>query len=746
MPKFLITCPKGLEELLSQEAIDLGLSTKLTVGGVFAELPDGEFYDIYKFCIYSRFANRVIWLLSEFQCIDNEMLFQHVYSTPWLQHFSVENTISVDFRGTNKFINNTNYGAMLVKDAVVDHFVHRSDERPNVNTKDPDIRIFFQLGSKTAKLGIDISGGSLHKRGYRLQAAKAPLKENLAAALCARARQFAPEGQWVDPFCGSGTLLVEGVLADLGIASQVERQYFGFENLKKHNITLFDELMNEAIKHKQSAIARAENDIAEQGQAALAYGFDADPGVLKAARGNIERAGLAGLIKVEACHLEDFKRPEMPQALLAMNPPYGERLDDRDQLMSLYANIGQILKQQCQGDRAAILSSDDFLLKNLGLQKTKRYKLFNGKLPVEWLLFNLYRKDKPAIKKIKDQSDVETQTDLQNEPQNEQQVEAVVEASFDEKELKLVEMVVNRLKKNIKKIRKWAKKQNVSCYRVYDADMPEYAFSIDDYDGRIQVTEYAAPKSVDEFAAFKRRRQFLKAVEQVFELTQDELFIKQRKQQKGSQQYEKTSVYGQSFLVQEGNAEFEVNLTEYLDTGLFLDHRPIRLEIAKLAKGKRFLNLFSYTSTATVHAALGGAIASDSVDMSQTYINWSDKNFVINHIDKTKHRLHRANVLEWVEENKMTYDLIFLDPPSFSNSKRMDDTWDVQRDHEALIEKLMTQLEKGGQLIFSNNLRKFKISAKLMEQFNVENISKRTIDVDFERHQHIHQCWSITHK
>ncbi|MCK5881283.1 MAG: 23S rRNA (guanine(2445)-N(2))/(guanine(2069)-N(7))-methyltransferase, partial [Sinobacterium sp.] len=229
MPKFLITCPKGLEELLSQEAIDLGLSTKLTVGGVFAELPDGEFYSIYKFCIYSRFANRVIWLISEFQCLDNDMLFQQVYSTPWLQHFSVENTIAVDFRGTNKFINNTNYGAMLVKDAVVDHFVHRSDERPNVNTKDPDIRIFFQLGKNTATLGIDVSGGSLHKRGYRLQAAKAPLKENLAAALCARARNFSPEGQWLDPFCGSGTLLVEGVLADLGIASQVERQYFGFE-------------------------------------------------------------------------------------------------------------------------------------------------------------------------------------------------------------------------------------------------------------------------------------------------------------------------------------------------------------------------------------------------------------------------------------------------------------------------------------------------------------------------------------
>ncbi len=731
MPRFLITCPKGLEELLSQEAIQLGLSTKLTVGGIFAELPDGEFYSIYKFCLYSRFANRVIWLISEFQCLDNEMLFQNVYSTPWLQHFSVDNTISVDFRGTNQFINNTNYGAMLVKDAVVDHFVHRSDERPNVNTKDPDIRIFFQLGRKTATLGIDISGGSLHKRGYRLQAAKAPLKENLAAALCARARQFAPEGQWLDPFCGSGTLLIEGVLADLGIASQFERQYFGFENLKKHNVELFDTLMNEAIQHKEAVIDKAVKDLAESGQSALAYGFDVDAGVLKAARGNIERAGLSDLIKVETRSLENFERPDMDQALLVMNPPYGERLDDRDQLMSLYANVGHVLKQQCQGDRAAILSSDDFLLKNLGLQKAKRYKLFNGKLPVEWLLFNLYKKEKPAV--------LPAQV-------SENYAAAAAEATFDEKELQLVEMVANRLRKNCKKLRKWSNKNNISCYRVYDADMPEYAFAIDNYDDRIQVTEYAAPKQIDEFAAFKRRRQFLKAVEQVFDLTESELFIKQRKQQKGNSQYERVSDDGHNFWVKEGDAEFQVNLTDYLDTGLFLDHRPIRLEIAKIAKGKRFLNLFSYTSTASVHAALGGAVASDSVDMSQTYINWSESNFTLNRLDKTKHRLHRANVLEWVDNNKLSYDLIFLDPPSFSNSKRMENTWDVQRDHEALIEKLMTQLEPDGHLIFSNNLRKFKISTKLKEQFKVDNISQRTIDLDFERKQHIHQCWSISHK
>ena len=744
MTQFFITCPKGLEELLSQEAIDLGLSTKLTVGGIFAELDDDKFFDIYRFCIYTRFANRVIWLLSEFSCIDNDMLFQQVYSTPWLQHFSVENTIAVDFRGTNEHINNTNYGAMLVKDAVVDHFVHRGDERPNVNTKDPDIRIFFQLGRKTAKLGIDISGGSLHKRGYRLQAAKAPLKENLAAALCARARQFSPEGQWVDPFCGSGTLLIEGVMSDLGIASQVERQYFGFESLKKHNVPLFDELMQGAVEQKSEAIAKAEADLKASGKSALAYGYDADASVLKAAHANIERAGLQNLIQVEAKSLVEFERPDVEQALLAMNPPYGERLDDRDQLMSLYAKIGQILKEQCQGDRAAILSSDDFLLKNLGLQKTKRYKLYNGKLSVEWLLFNLHRKDSKVIV----ENDITPSFDA--EQSDTVRKESVVKAEpvydFDEKEQQLVEMVANRLRKNIKKLRKWANKNNISCYRVYDADMPEYAFAVDNYDGRIHVSEYKAPKQVDEFAAFKRGRQFLKAVELVFEVSVDELFVKQRKPQKGREQYEKVSSEGHNFVVKEGDAEFQVNLTDYLDTGIFLDHRPIRLELAKLAKGKRFLNLFSYTSTVTVHAALGGAIASDSVDMSQTYINWSERNFTLNRLDKKNHRLHRANVLEWVENNKLTYDLIFLDPPSFSNSKRMDDTWDVQRDHESLIRTLMGQLEGDGCLIFSNNLRKFKLSSRLMENFKVENISKRTIDVDFERNHHIHQCWAIYHR
>jgi len=756
--RFLITCPKGLEELLSQEVEQFGFNAKLKLGAVIAEIEEGDFYQIYRFCLYSRLANRVIWLLSEFQCVDKESLFRQVYNTPWMQHFDADKTIAVNFRGSNRFINNSHYGAMLVKDAVVDHFVERADQRPNVDTKNPDVSIYMALGKRTSSLGIDISGGSLHKRGYRLQSAKAPLKENLAAALVQRARQFAPEGNLVDPFCGSATLLIEGVLADLNIASQCERERFGFEALKKFNAEYFTSLKEEALTHKAQAIADAKQALQDSGQSALAFGFDVDGSVFNAANANIKRAGLEGLIQLEQRAIKDFKRPDVDTALLLMNPPYGERLADREQLLGLYATIGDKLKQQCQGDKAAILSSDTFLLKSIGLQKTKRYKFSNGKLETEWLLFNLYKKDpQHQAEKASKTSETGNESLWQSQGQNAKSAHEgtdnltnatpkTANNSFDEKEMQLIEMVANRLRKNIKKFSKWAKRNSIQAYRLYDADMPEYAFAVDSYDGQLHVTEYAAPKSVDEFAAYKRKRQFLKALEQVFDISVEQMHLKERKQQKGKQQYEKINESGNRFVVSEGDAVFEVNLKDYLDTGLFLDHRPIRLKLAAMAKNKRVLNLFCYTASASVHAALGGALSTDSVDMSQTYIQWAERNFKLNKLDLSKHRLHRDNVLEWVENNRLSYDLIFCDPPSFSNSKRMENTWDVQRDHQALVETLMGQLEPDGVLVFSNNLRKFKLAPALQDAFAVEDYSAQSIDEDFKRNPNIHKCWLIRHK
>ena len=197
-------------------------------------------------------------------------------------------------------------------------------------------------------------------------------------------------------------------------------------------------------------------------------------------------------------------------------------------------------------------------------------------------------------------------------------------------------------------------------------------------------------------------------------------------------------------MVNEGRARFEVNLSDYLDTGLFLDHRPVRQLVGELASGKSLLNLFCYTASATVQAALAGAKSSLSIDMSNTYLDWAQRNFELNSLSVSKHKLLRADCLKWLEEDSQTFDVIFLDPPTFSNSKKMESVLDVQRDHPELIRQAMAKLNPEGTLVFSNNFRKFKLDELTSRQFSCENITQQTLDSDFERNPRIHNVWLIT--
>lgn len=260
------------------------------------------------------------------------------------------------------------------------------------------------------------------------------------------------------------------------------------------------------------------------------------------------------------------------------------------------------------------------------------------------------------------------------------------------------------------------------------------------------MQEYAAPKSVDEDKAAARFEEIKAAVPVALEVPADHISFKQRRRNRGKQQYDRQSEQSHPLIsVTEGSARLWVNLWEYLDTGLFLDHRPLRLRIADKARGKRFLNLFCYTATATVHAALGGAAESVSVDLSHTYLKWAEKNFQANNLSLSKHQLVQGDCLQWLADCRQGFDLIMLDPPSFSNSKRMEGVLDVQRDHVAMIERCMELLHPGGELLFSNNLRSFKLDEAALGRYQVENITDQTLDPDFARNRKIHQCWSIRH-
>ncbi len=313
------------------------------------------------------------------------------------------------------------------------------------------------------------------------------------------------------------------------------------------------------------------------------------------------------------------------------------------------------------------------------------------------------------------------------------------------------QMFANRLRKNLKHLGRWARREGVQCYRLYDADLPDYAVAVDVYEQWVHLQEYAPPKQIDAAKAEQRWQAVLATVPMVLEIPAERLFCKVRQRQKGTAQYEKQAASGQFYEVREGKAVFWVNFTDYLDTGLFLDHRLTRALVGQLAHGKHVLNLFAYTASASVHAALGGALSTTSVDMSRTYLDWARRNLTRNGFGERNHRLIQADCMAWLttplaEPVEARYGLIFLDPPTFSNSKRMREVMDIQRDHVKLIRAAVARLEPDGILLFSNNARHFQLDQAALSDLHCEDLSAATLPEDFKRNPRIHCCWKITRR
>lgn len=750
--QYFSSCPKGLEGLLATELVDLGASSiRETVAGVYFE---GSLETAYRVCLWSRLANKVLLPLASFSVKSQEDLYDGVRKLPWQDHLSPTGTLLVDFIGMSDVIRNTQFGAVKVKDAIVDCLRDFSGDRPSVAKRDPDLRINARLSKDKLILSIDLSGDSLHRRGYRVKQGSAPMKENLAAGILLRAGWpaiAAEGGALLDPMCGSGTLLVEAALIAADIAPGLSRVSFGFERWLKHRADVWQKLRTEAHQRRTDGLAKPLPEI---------RGYDADLSVIRAAEENIISAELDHWLRATRKELAEFKKPThtpIEFGLIVCNPPYGERLGEIESLKLLYAHLGERLRNEFQGWRAAIFTGNPELGKQMGLRAEKKYKLFNGTIASELLLFAI---DAPAYV----QSRVEQDARFGKDQHERELAEARAQTSARQEQGAALsngaQMLVNRLQKNLKQLTKWANKNDVSCYRLYDADMPEYSAAIDIYRGSVSgsntnredalyvhVQEYAAPKSVDEERAAQRFAEIEQAVPYALNVPVHHVSYKQRRRNKGTLQYEKLSEQptGDLLTVIEGNSRLHVNLWQYLDTGLFLDHRLVRNKIAELAKDKRFLNLFCYTATASVRAAMAGARYTVSVDMSNTYLNWARKNFALNGLSEARNRLEQADCMRWLEDNTQQFDLILLDPPSFSNSKRMEDVLDIQLDHVGMIHHAMRALSEEGTLIFSNNLRSFKLDADALQDYTLVDISAQTIDQDFQRNQKIHQCWLIKH-
>jgi 23S rRNA (guanine2445-N2)-methyltransferase / 23S rRNA (guanine2069-N7)-methyltransferase len=653
----------------------------------------------------------VHWPLAEFDCPDETALYEDVHAIDWSEHVTPEGTLSVDAHVSGSALTHERYAAQRVKDAIVDRIRADHGVRPSVDTEAPDLRVSFVLRKGRAIVSVDLGGGALHRRGWRASQGDAPLKENLAAAMLIRGgwpKIHAQGGALLDPMCGSGTLLIEGALMAADEAPGLQRtrgempsRWRGFDR------DLWQSLLAEARER------------AERGRAALKpvfFGADADPNALRSAIANADRAGVAEFIRFERKPIASLAAPGPDRGLVVCNPPYDQRLAAD---AGLYREIGDALRRAVPDWAASLLCGDEELARATGLRAAKKYTLFNGALECALILSDPIQ---PPAREPRD-------------------VAALPEGA---------QMVANRLRKNLKRLKSWRERGDIDCYRVYDADLPEYSAAVDvyqEFDGDrrlfLHVQEYEAPATIPEADTRRRFGELLNALRDVFALPREQVVVKTRSRGKGGSKYGQFDQRGEFFVVREGAAKLRVNLFDYLDTGLFLDHRLLRMRIAKEAKGGRFLNLFAYTGAASVHAAIGGATATTSVDLSGTYLDWAAENLALNGIGGGKHRLVQADALKWLEAELGEFDLIFCDPPTFSNSKRTDD-FDAQRDHVRLLRACVARLAPGGLLLFSNNYRRFKLDGAAVAEFaRVREISRQTIDLDFERNARIHRAWEL---
>lgn len=773
---FLASSPRGLADLLASELQGLGAVDvrERSTGAAFR----GTLETAYRACLESRIANRIFLELARFDAADAEELYRGTRALDWSQHIGPGATIACDFTGRHPTITHTHFGALKLKDALCDAMRERAGFRPDVALDRPGVRIHAHARGTHITLAIDLSGESLHRRGYRAEAGEAPLKENVAAGVLLRAGwgDLAARGaSFLDPLCGSGTLAIEAAMIAAGLAPGRLRDYFGFLGWRGHDAALWS-----AVRAAADARIRANH-----GGEPTIRGQDRDARAIRVACRNAERAGVASRVRFDVQPLSEA-RPfgeatpagAAPRGLLCTNPPYGVRLTDREAARAVHRELGAVLRERFQGWDAAVLTGAPELGLELGIRAHRTHTLWNGAIECRLLRMTVTEQSLREPGRLSRRESGVAGTSLAETPG--------------------ARMFANRLAKNLKRIGSWAERSGVSCYRLYDADMPEYAFAIDLYRtiGRgpssasepklgaepdrepdsgvgelwLYVQEYAAPSDIEPEAVRRRRGEVLATLPGVTGVSAERIRVRTRRKTRRGEQYGKVGEQAHPHIVTEGGLRFEVNFDDYLDTGLYLDHRLTRAQLREISQGKRFLNLFAYTGAATVYAAAGGAASTTSVDLSRTYLEWAWRNLSLNGLGDARHSMVQADCREWLRDAarepardpgrdpahgparnpapnaaraREQYDLIFLDPPTFSNSKRMQGVLDIARDHPALLEACARLLAPQGVIVFSTHAQRFRLEGSLRERFDVRDISAATLPPDFERNPRIHRCFEV---
>jgi 23S rRNA (guanine2445-N2)-methyltransferase / 23S rRNA (guanine2069-N7)-methyltransferase len=716
--RFIASSPRGFGDILANELRAYGGADvrERALGVEFA----GPLAVAYRACLESRVASRVFLIIADLDAASDAQFYDGVRAIDWRAHIDPARTLACDFTGRHPQITHTRFGALRLKDAICDQLRDATGHRPDIAPERPAVRMHAHANGPRVTVSLDLSGEGLHRRGYRAQAGEAPLRENLAAGILVRAGwidKSKAAAEFLDPMCGSGTLAIEAAMIAGEIAPGARRHYFGFFGWLGHERVTWETLKRDALAREHRPTLRLR-------------GLDADASVLAAARENAARAGLSDAITFETGRLADARPAGEGTGFLGTNPPYGVRLDDRDTARALMKQLGGVLRANFAGWDAAILAGSPDAGLELGIRAERVHTVWNGALECRLLRLHV---------------SAETEKQLLHKGGTARIDESLADSPG-------AKMFGNRISKNLKQLKSWAEREGVSCYRLYDADMPEYSFAIDRYAEAdsdrvwLYVQEYAAPKTIEAESVQRRRNEALSALPGATGIPAERIHLRQRRRTARGEQYEKLGESGDFRLVEESGLRFYVNFTDYLDTGLFLDHRITRQRLREGAARRRFLNLFAYTGSATVYAAAGRGRETTTVDMSATYLEWAQRNLAVNGFSGREHEFIREDCIAWLKTavaERRQYDLIFLDPPTFSNSKRMDDILDVQRDHTALIDRCMALLAPGGRLVFSNNAQKFKLDPTIDATYRVADITRATLPRDFERNPKIHQCWEI---
>jgi len=767
-----------MESLLAGELRSLGAEhVKQARAGVSFQ---GTLETAYRVCLWSRLAGRVLLPLATGPAADGDELYATTYRVDWDAHLGVDGTLAVDFSGVSDTIRDTRYGAVRMKDAVVDQFRARhGDRRPSVDTRAPDLRINGHLVRGRVTVSLDLSGDSLHRRGYRTDRVQveAPLKENLAAAVllfAAWPQEAAGGGSFLDPLCGSGTLTIEAAFMAADIAPGLLRAEglngFAFLRWRGHDAAAWERLVGEARERRAAGLGRLK--AAAPGQ--TVGGSDHDPRAVRVAQACVEHAGLGGAVAISQSELSELRAPAA-RGLVAANAPYGERLGRREDAEALTRLLGERLRAGFGGWRATLLAGSPHQAQTIGIPVKRDTALHNGPLECTLAFYEVGaggaaagaagasaadapRSARATVRSSGTPSAAPATTSPaaptpEAEPAQTRPAGMLTGGA---------EQFANRLQKNLRRLGRQLRREDITCYRLYDADLPDYNLVIDVYGDWVHVQEYAPPAEIDPGKVRRRLEDALAVIGSVLDVPPERVVLKERRRQRGAAQYERRASGGDFLPVKEDDLTYLVNFRDYLDTGLFLDQRLTRRLVRKLAGGRRFLNLFAYTGTTTVDALAGGSPASTTVDLSSTYLEWARRNLEANGFSAalelsgaaaqgrptppaSPNRLVQADCLRWVAEAEGEYDLIWLDPPTFSNSKKMGRaTFDVQRDHADLIRMTARRfLAPGGVLLFATNRRGFKLDHGELGGLTVKDLSRATLPFDCTRGANRHHVFRV---